>query len=79
MARPDQKHDKAKRPARRMAVKARQVQVLAATRFDIRSVPQAFKHLPVELLRPGMFQTRRNFKPRAVSYTHLTLPTKRIV
>ncbi|ELQ8317787.1 ParB/RepB/Spo0J family partition protein [Pseudomonas aeruginosa] len=75
MARPDQEHDNAKRPARRMAVKARQVQVLAATRFDIRSVPQAFKHLPVELLRPGMFQTRRNFKPRALRELAASLET----
>lgn len=40
--------------------------VLDANRFDIRSVAKTYKQVPIELLRPGMFQTRRNFKPRAL-------------
>ncbi|MEX6780293.1 ParB/RepB/Spo0J family partition protein [Pseudomonas aeruginosa] len=75
MVTPEQERGTTERRARRIVPKQRQVQVLAATRFDIRSVPQAFKHLPVELLRPGMFQTRRNFKPKALKELATSLET----
>lgn len=75
MVTPEQKRDSSLRRARRAAPKQRQVQVLAATRFNIRAVPQIFKHLPVELLRPGMFQTRRNFKPKALKELAASLET----
>lgn len=51
------------------------VKVLEADRFDIRAVPQTFKHLPVELLRPGMFQTRRNFKDRGLKELAASIET----
>lgn len=51
------------------------VKVLEADRFDIRSVPQTFKQLPVELLRPGMFQTRRNFKDRGLKELAASIET----
>jgi ParB family chromosome partitioning protein len=44
----------------------REVNVLEAGRFNIRLVDQAFKRVPIELIRPGFYQTRRNFKPRAL-------------
>lgn len=44
----------------------RRASVLDASRFDIRSVAKTYKQLPIELLRPGMFQSRRNFNPRAL-------------
>lgn len=40
---------------------------LEAGRFDIRAVATVYKMLPVELLRPGMFQTRRNFNVRKLN------------
>ncbi|MCF5382089.1 ParB/RepB/Spo0J family partition protein [Pseudomonas syringae] len=41
--------------------------VLEAGRFDIRAVATVYKMLPVELLRPGMFQTRRTFNKRKLA------------
>lgn len=40
--------------------------VLDAARFDIRSVHKEFRQLPIELLKPGFFQTRRNFNKKAL-------------
>jgi ParB family transcriptional regulator, chromosome partitioning protein len=42
----------------------RKTSVLDANRFDIRSVVKTYKQLPIDLLHPGIFQTRRNFKSR---------------
>lgn len=39
---------------------------LEAKRFDIRTVAKTFRQIPVELMRPGTYQTRRNFKPKAM-------------
>jgi ParB family chromosome partitioning protein len=41
------------------------INVLDVSRFDIRLVAKTFKQVPIELLRPGIYQTRRNFKPKA--------------
>lgn len=40
--------------------------VLSATRFDIRAINKEFKQIPIELMKPGLYQTRRNFKPTAL-------------
>lgn len=40
--------------------------VLDATRFDIRGVNKEFRQIPLELMRPGLYQSRRNFKPKAL-------------
>lgn len=39
--------------------------VLSAARFDIRAVNKEFKQIPIEQMKPGMFQTRRNFSSKA--------------
>lgn len=40
--------------------------VLDASRYDIRAVSKEFRQIPIELMKPGMYQTRRNFKPKAM-------------
>lgn len=40
--------------------------VLDSKRFDIRYVAKTFKTIPIELLRPGIYQSRRSFKTRAL-------------
>lgn len=40
--------------------------VLEARRFDIRSTAKTFRPLPIELLKPGLYQTRKNFKSHAI-------------
>ena len=40
--------------------------VLDASRFDIRAVNKEFKQIPIELMKPGLFLTRRSFKPKAL-------------
>lgn len=54
---------------------ARKVDVLEAKRFDIRSVAKTFRTLPVELLKPGAYQTRKNFKPQAIKELAASLDT----
>lgn len=39
--------------------------VLSAARFDIRAVNKEFKQIPIEQMKPGVFQTRRNFNTKA--------------
>ncbi|MPQ69271.1 ParB/RepB/Spo0J family partition protein [Pseudomonas sp. MWU12-2323] len=53
----------------------RKANALDASRFDIRSVAKTYKQVPIELMRPGMFQTRRNFKPRALKELAASLET----
>ena len=40
--------------------------VLSATRFDIRAVNKVFKQIPVDQMKPGIYQTRRNFNKKAL-------------
>lgn len=40
--------------------------ILNALRFDIRSVNKEFRQVPIELLKPGRYQTRRSFKPKQI-------------
>lgn len=49
--------------------------VLDATRFDIRTVNTEFKQIPIELMKPGMYQTRRNFKPKGMKELAASLET----
>lgn len=55
----------AKQSKRRNRIRSR-FDVLEARRFDIRGTPKAFRPLPIELLRPGLYQTRKNFKSHAI-------------
>lgn len=51
----------------------RKADLLEAQRFDIRLVPKVFKTLPIETLKPGIYQTRKNFKRSAIKELALSL------
>lgn len=53
----------------------RKYDVLEAKRFDIRSVVKSFRTLPIEQLKPGVYQTRKNFKPQAIKELAASLET----
>ena len=47
--------------------------VLSATRFDIRAVNKVFKQIPVDQMKPGIYQTRRNFNKKALKELQASL------
>ncbi|HDS1721550.1 ParB/RepB/Spo0J family partition protein [Pseudomonas putida] len=47
--------------------------VLSVARFDIRSVNKVFKQIPVDQMKPGIYQTRRNFNSKALGELQASL------
>jgi ParB family chromosome partitioning protein len=51
----------------------RKADLLEAKRFDIRGTAKTFRTIPVEQLKPGLYQTRKNFKPQTIKELALSL------